>query len=212
MRLIIFGPPGAGKGTYGKKISERYGIPHIASGDLIREEIGKGTPLGRKFKEYVEKGLLGPDEDVIELVKERLSLPDCSKGFILDGFPRTLRQAETLELLCPPDLVLNLDVGEEILVKRLSSRRICSKCGAIYNLVSLPPKEPGKCDRCGGELYQREDDKPEVIRKRLEEYQKLTKPLLDFYARKGILKTITLHEEVGVEEGVARVMKVLEGR
>ncbi|MEM2618659.1 MAG: nucleoside monophosphate kinase, partial [Candidatus Hadarchaeales archaeon] len=102
--------------------------------------------------------------------------------------------------------------GEEILVKRLSSRRICSKCGAIYNLVSLPPKEPGKCDRCGGELYQREDDKPEVIRKRLEEYQKLTKPLLDFYARKGILKTITLHEEVGVEEGVARVMKVLEGR
>jgi adenylate kinase len=212
MRLVLFGPPGAGKGTYGKRLSERYGVPHIATGDLIREEIKKGTPLGRRLGEYVGKGLLGPEEEVIGLMRERLSQPDCAKGFILDGFPRTILQAETLEKLSPPELVLNLDVAEEVIVRRLSTRRICRKCGAIYNLVSMPPKKPGVCDRCGGELYQREDDRPEVIRRRLEEYARQTKPLLEFYARRGILRTVSFPEEVGVEEGVARVVRALEGK
>ena len=192
MRLVLFGPPGSGKGTYGERISARYGIPHIATGDLIREEIRRGTERGRRLAEYVEKGLLVPDEEVLAILKERLSLPDCSRGFVLDGFPRTMAQAEALDRLSPPELVLNLDVGEEVIVRRLSSRRICRTCGAIYNLISAPPRRPGVCDRCGGELYQREDDKPEVIRRRLEEYARLTRPVLEFYARKGILRTISL--------------------
>jgi len=212
MRLVLFGPPGSGKGTYGERISARYGIPHIATGDLIREEIRRGTERGRRLAGYVEKGLLVPDEEVLAILRERLSLPDCSRGFVLDGFPRTMAQAEALDRLSPPELVLNLDVGEEVIVRRLSSRRICRTCGAIYNLISAPPRRPGVCDRCGGELYQREDDKPEVIRRRLEEYARLTRPVLEFYARKGILRTISLTEEVGVEEGTARVMRVLEGK
>ncbi len=212
MRLVLFGPPGSGKGTYGERISARYGIPHIATGDLIREEIRRGTERGRRLAGYVGKGLLVPDEEVLAILRERLSLPDCSRGFVLDGFPRTMAQAEALDRLSPPELVLNLDVGEEVIVRRLSSRRICRTCGAIYNLISAPPRRPGVCDRCGGELYQREDDKPEVIRRRLEEYARLTRPVLEFYARKGILRTISLTEEVGVEEGTARVMRVLEGK
>jgi adenylate kinase len=211
MRLVLFGPPGAGKGTYGERISRKYGIPHIATGDLIREEMRRGTERGRRLAEYVGKGKLVPDAEVLGMLGERLSLPDCSKGFVLDGFPRTVAQAEALERLRPPELVLNLDVKEEVIVKRLSSRRICRKCGAIYNLVSLPPKREGICDRCGGELYQREDDRTEVIRRRLEEYAAQTRPVLEFYAKRGILRTVFLSEEVGVEEGVARVMATLEG-
>ncbi len=210
MKLVIFGPPGAGKGTYSEMISTRYGIPHIATGDIIREEIHKGTELGKRFKEYVGRGTLVPDEVVIEIVKKRISQPDCGRGFILDGFPRTIPQAEALDELTSVDSVINLQVSEEIIVKRLSTRRVCKRCGAIYNLVSLPPKKPGVCDKCEGELYQREDDKPEVIRRRLKEYEIQTKPLLEFYEKKSVVKTISLEKEERIEVVAEKIFKLIE--
>jgi len=192
MNLILLGAPGAGKGTQAKKIVEKYGIPHIATGDILREAVAKGTELGKKAKEYMDRGELVPDEIVIGIVKERLQEPDCEKGFLLDGFPRTLKQAEALDNMLKElgrkiDAVIYIDVPEEEVVKRIVNRRTCRKCGAVYHLIYAPPREPNKCDKCGGELYQRDDDKEETVRQRFKVYMENTAPLIDYYEKKGLL-------------------------
>ncbi|RJS83559.1 adenylate kinase [Candidatus Bathyarchaeota archaeon] len=190
MRIVMLGPPGAGKGTYASRLTEILGIPHISTGDMVREEIKKQTPLGKRIKEYSDRGILVPDEIIIKLLAERLKKQDCKDGFILDGFPRTINQAEALEKIAKIDLVINLEVPDEIIITRLSNRLICGKCGAIYNLLTLKPKKEGICDKCGGKLYQRKDDRPEVIRERLKVYRKQTEPLIEYYTKRGLLRNV----------------------
>jgi adenylate kinase len=203
--IIFFGPPGAGKGTHAK-------IPHISTGDIFRDAIKNETILGNKVKDYVNSGKLVPDELVWEIVKERLKENDCSQGFILDGYPRTVLQAEFLKKFLEEKKaypkVIYLKVSDELVIKRLSSRRVCKNCGAIYNLISMPPKEDNKCDICGGELYQRTDDTPEVIKQRLNTYYKESKPLLDYYKKEGILYEIDGEDEK--EEVTKKILKVIE--
>jgi adenylate kinase len=210
MRLVFIGPPGVGKGTYAAAVSQRFGIPHISTGDMIREEIKRGSELGRKLKEYVDRGLLVPDEIVTEMVRERLSREDCKRGFILDGYPRTLKQAEELDRITAIDLVLNFVAPDEVIIDRISGRRICRVCGAIYHVKYMPPKVPGVCDRCGGPLYQREDDKPEVVARRLEVYRQQFAPIIEYYRRRGILVDVDASEQAEVV--VPRVLKLLESR
>lgn len=195
MRLVFLGAPGAGKGTQAKRLVEKYGIPQISTGDLLRAAVAAGTPLGKEAKAYMDRGELVPDSVVLGMVKERLSKDDCKKGFILDGFPRNVAQAEALdkmlaEMSMPLDLALNLDVPFDDLMKRLTGRRTCKSCGQMYNVYYSPSKVEGKCDKCGGELFQRDDDKEETIRKRLEVYKAQTEPLIDYYTKKGILKSV----------------------
>lgn len=195
MILVLMGPPGSGKGTQGSRISEVYGIPRISTGDTLREMAAAGTPLGLEAREYSSKGLLVPDEIVVGLIKERIGAEDCRDGFILDGFPRTVPQAEALDAMLEAvgrklDLVLNFDVAEEELVRRLSGRRVCSKCGATYHIISMPPRVDGVCDACGGPLVQRADDAPEAVRKRLAEYAQKTAPVLAYYESKGNLMQV----------------------
>jgi len=209
LRLVIFGPPGAGKGTQAKMLSERLGIPHIATGDMFREAVKAGTELGRLAKQYMDRGELVPDNIVIGLVEERLRQPDCSKGFILDGFPRTVKQAEALDDVLAKlgiglDAVINLEVGEDEVIKRLSLRRTCKKCGAVYHLIFNPPREDERCDRCGGPLYQRDDDKEETVRNRLKVYRQQTKPLLDYYRQRGLLRDVD--GEKPIDEVFAEVL------
>lgn len=186
MRLILLGPPGAGKGTFAVKMSAEYGVPHISTGDLLRQAVKDETAAGLKAKAYMEKGDLVTDEIVIEMVKDRLALADCSKGFLLDGFPRNIKQADMLKI-CLADLstdidrVIYLDTKEDILVSRLTGRRTCRACGANYHIVNIPPKQDGICDKCGGELYQRADDNEKTILNRLEVYNKETASLIDYY-------------------------------
>jgi adenylate kinase len=187
MRIVILGPPGSGKGTYSSRLSARLGIPHISTGDIFREEIKSGSELGRRISEYVSNGRLVPDDTVNKVMEKRLSEEDCGRGFILDGYPRTIQQAEFLDRLSKIDVVINLNVPDEVIVRRLSSRLICKKCGAIYNKITLPPKVDGVCDKCGGELYQREDDKPEVVRERIKIYKKEVAPLLEHYRKAGVV-------------------------
>ncbi|MEN2994198.1 MAG: adenylate kinase [Thermodesulfovibrio sp.] len=196
MRLVFLGAPGAGKGTQAKRLVEKYGIPQISTGDLLRAAVAAETPLGKEAKAYMDRGELVPDSVVLEMVKERLSQEDCKKGFILDGFPRNVAQAEALdkmlsEMNMPLDLVLNLDVPFDDLMKRLTGRRTCKSCGQMYNIYYSPSKVEGKCDKCGGELFQRDDDKEETIRKRLEVYRAQTEPLIDYYSKKAILKSVS---------------------
>jgi len=208
VRLVFIGPPGIGKGTYAKAISQKFGIPHISTGDIFREEIAKGTELGRKVREYVEKGLLVPDEIVIEVVRQRLSQPDCAKGFILDGFPRTLRQAEVLDSeLGGIDLAILFYAPLEVIIERVSGRRICPKCGAIYHIKFMPPKNDEICDRCGTKLIQREDDKPEVVRRRYEVYLQTFEPVIRYYREKG--KLVEIFAGRRAEEVIADVERVL---
>jgi adenylate kinase len=196
MRLVFLGAPGAGKGTQAKKLVEKYGIPQISTGDLLRAAVAEGTALGKEAKSYMDRGELVPDQVVLGMVKERLSKDDCKKGFILDGFPRNVPQAEALdkmlaEMNIPLDLALNVDVPFEDLMKRLTGRRTCKSCGQMYNIYYSPSKVEGKCDKCGGELFQRDDDKEETIKKRLDVYKAQTEPLIDYYSKKGILKSVS---------------------
>lgn len=196
MNLILFGPPGAGKGTQAEKISAAFGLPHIATGDILREAVAKETPLGQEARRYMEKGELVPDEVVIGIVAERVAEPDCGDGFILDGFPRTIEQAEALERILDNmrwkiDLVLNIAVSDEELVRRLSRRRVCRGCGTVYHLDFNPPENGDVCDKCKGEVYQRTDDTEETIRRRLEVYREQSEPLIGYYENKGLLFTVT---------------------
>ncbi|XKH49632.1 adenylate kinase [Chryseomicrobium palamuruense] len=195
MNIVLMGLPGAGKGTQADKIVEKYEIPHISTGDMFRAAIKNQTALGLEAKSFMDQGALVPDEVTIGIVRERLSQPDCEKGFLLDGFPRTVPQAEALDATLADlnksvEHVINIQVEQEELIKRLTGRRICKECGTAYHLVFNPPQEEGKCDKDGGELYQRADDNPETVTNRLEVNMKQTQPLLDFYGDKGVLTNI----------------------
>lgn len=186
MKAIMLGAPGAGKGTYASRLKEKLGVETIATGDIFRELIKENSGLGKKVKSYVEKGLLVPDEVVIEVLKQRLSKIQKGKGFILDGFPRTMEQAKMLDTITKIDVILMLDVPDWIIIERLSTRRICKNCGTVYNIRYLKPKVEGVCDKCDGPLYQRSDDNEEVIKKRLQVYKEQTKPLIEFFKEKNI--------------------------
>lgn len=183
-RLIILGPPGAGKGTQARKLAEEFDLAYIGSGDVLREAIASDPELGKEVKDYLERGALVPDEIVIKIIERRLQKPDCKKGVVFDGFPRTLAQAEKLDEITEIDKVFNLKVSDQTVIERLSGRRICEKCAAIYHVKNIPPKQPGFCDRCDGKLYQREDDKEDVIKKRLRVYEERTEPLIKYYESK----------------------------
>lgn len=193
--LIFLGPPGAGKGTQARQVAECYGIPHLSTGDMFRDHVSRGTELGLRAKPIMERGELVPDEIVLGMVEERIAQPDCANGFIFDGFPRTLPQAEALDRILEArgfgkPLVLHVTASEELLLRRLTGRRTCKLCGAIYNIYDRPPKQPGRCDIDGGELVQRPDDREEVIRERLAAYDRQTRPLVDYYRRRSVLVTV----------------------
>jgi adenylate kinase len=212
MRLVLLGPPGAGKGTQAISIVQKYDIPHISTGDIFRKNIKEGTDLGKKAKDYMDKGLLVPDELVVDLVKSRLVEDDCKKGFLLDGFPRTVNQADELDKVLAEmdmnlDKVVNIDVDKEILVKRAIGRRMCRNCGAAYHIEFNPPKEEGVCSLCGGELYQRDDDTEETVSKRIAVYLDQTKPLADYYSKKGIL--VDIDGEQSIEKVFEDIVKSL---
>jgi len=195
MNLILLGPPGAGKGTQAQMIVEHYHIPQISTGDILRKTVKEGTPLGKKAKVFMDQGKLVPDEVVIGIIDERLREPDCNPGFILDGFPRTTSQAEALQPILSEmgksiDHVINIEVDTEELVGRLTGRRTCKNCGAMFHILFHPPRLEGRCDRCEGPLYQREDDKEETIRTRLDEYQRQTAPLIEYYKLKNLLRSV----------------------
>ena len=195
MKIIMLGAPGAGKGTQAKKIAEKYQIPHISTGDIFRANIKNGTELGKKAKTYMDQGLLVPDELVCDLVVDRVQQDDCKKGYILDGFPRTIPQAESLDAALSRlgeavDYAINVDVPDENIINRMGGRRACVGCGATYHVVNMPPKKEGICDHCGEKLVLREDDKPETVKKRLQVYHDQTKPLIEYYDKKGSLLTV----------------------
>lgn len=195
MKIIMLGAPGAGKGTQAKQIASKYEIPHISTGDIFRANIKNGTDLGKKAKEYMDQGLLVPDELTCDLVMDRIQQDDCKNGFVLDGFPRTIPQAEALDAALSKigesmDYAIDVDVPDENIVNRMSGRRACLNCGATYHLVAIPPKKEGICDSCGSELVLREDDKPETVQKRLDVYHDQTQPLIDYYKKQNILKTV----------------------
>lgn len=213
LNIILMGPPGAGKGTQAKKIIALYDIPHISTGDMFREAIKEGTPLGKIAASYINDGHLVPDDVTIGLVKERLSKDDCKNGYLLDGFPRTIPQAEALEKLTKEigrevSKVINIDTPFDILVERICSRRVCKVCGAPYNLLNVKPKVDGICDLCGGELIQRPDDNEEALKVRYDAYNKQTKPLLEFYDERKLL--ITLDGTIGRDNLIIEVKKILE--
>ncbi len=194
MNIILFGPPGAGKGTQAKKLVDFYGIPQISTGDILRANVREGTELGLAAKAYMDKGELVPDQVLIGIIKNRLKEQDCCKGFILDGYPRTVPQADALAVILkeigkPINVVLNLEVPDEVLVDRISKRLMC-KCGASYHTVSNPPKKDNICDLCGCEVFQRSDDREEAVQNRLNVYKKQTQPLIDYYAKQGLLVTL----------------------
>ncbi len=217
MRIVIFGPPGSGKGTYASRLAPRLGVPHISTGDILRDEVKSGSELGKSISSYVSSGKLVPDEVVNRVMEKRLSQEDCRKGFILDGYPRTLQQAYFLEGVSKIDFVINLNVPDEVIVRRLSSRLVCRKCGAIYNKITLPPKVDGVCDKCGGELYQRDDDKPEVVRERIRVYKNEAAPLLEHYRKAEVTVIDFFYEpdeaggDVSPDTVVDRIIKALKG-
>ncbi|KUO42439.1 MAG: adenylate kinase [Candidatus Hadarchaeum yellowstonense] len=191
MNLIILGAPGSGKGTQTTRLKAKLNIPAISTGDIFRKEIKEETELGKRIKKYLDSGQLVPDEIVIDVIKERIKQPDCKNGFILDGFPRTLEQAKALDKIVKIDACINLSVPKEIIVKRLSARRTCKNCGEIYNLLVLKPKVDGVCDKCGGPLFQRDDDRESVIEERFRVYERQTEPLLKYYESRVPVITVT---------------------
>jgi adenylate kinase len=204
MNIIFLGPPGIGKGTHAEIVSKRMGIPRISTGEIMRDEVKKGTDLGKEVKSCMDAGGLVPDELVIDIIKERIRKDDCRKGFILDGFPRTVTQADELKDIAKIDLVLNLTAPHRVIIERIAGRLTCRKCGAIYHVKNIRPKKKGVCNKCGGELYRREDQDKKTVEKRLELYEKRTKPLIEYYRKKGKLK------EVNVEGGKEEVSKRID--
>ncbi|MQL53822.1 adenylate kinase [Desulfofundulus thermobenzoicus] len=201
MKLLIMGPPGAGKGTQAEMLVKELQITHISTGDMFRAAIKEGTEMGKKAKEYMDKGELVPDAVVVGMVKDRLQKPDCEKGFLLDGFPRTLAQAEALDdtlktMDIALDAVINIAVPRDKLMARLTGRRVCRNCGASYHILFNPPEVEGKCNSCGGELYQRSDDNEEAVANRLDVYEAQTQPLIEYYQGKGLLKNINGDQEI----------------
>ncbi|MCJ7816914.1 MAG: adenylate kinase [Candidatus Aenigmarchaeota archaeon] len=200
MNIVFLGPPGSGKGTYASRIAPQLGIPHISTGDLLRDAVAKKTPIGKKAESYMKKGQLVPDEIIMQIVKERLGKKDAKPGFIFDGFPRTIEQADSLERIRRVELVINLRIPDFVIIQKILARRTCEKCGEIYNIahikfgkVNMPPvspKKPSICDKCGGKLVSRTDETEQVIKDRLDVYRKKTKPLIDYYARKKLLRNV----------------------
>ena len=214
MKIIMLGAPGAGKGTHAKKITEKFGIPAISTGDIFRENIKNGTELGKKAKEYMDAGNLVPDELVCDLVVDRLKQDDCKNGYILDGFPRTIPQAEALTAALAKnddaiDYALEIFIEDQDIIDRMSGRRVCKSCGATYHVVNIPPKTEGVCDECDGELIVRDDDAPETVKKRLDVYHEQTAPLIDYYKKQGILKVIDGSK--GLDTCFEEICGILEG-
>ena len=214
MKIIMLGAPGAGKGTHAKKITEKFGIPAISTGDIFRENIKNGTELGKKAKEYMDAGNLVPDERVCDLVVDRLKQDDCKNGYILDGFPRTIPQAEALTAALAKnddaiDYALEIFIEDQAIIDRMSGRRVCKSCGATYHVVNIPPKTEGVCDECDGELIVRDDDAPETVKKRLDVYHEQTAPLIDYYKKQGILKVIDGSK--GLDTCFEEICGILEG-
>ncbi len=213
MKIIVLGSPGVGKGTYTQELVKEYNLLHISTGDIFRKNIKEQTELGKKADEYISQGRLVPDEVTIGMVKERLSEEDCQSGFILDGFPRTIAQAEALQGITDIDLVIHFMADEEVIIERLGGRLTCRKCGRIFHKKNIPPKVEGVCDSCGGELYTRADDNPESIKERLRVYEQQTAPLIEFYKEKGLLREIMVNEDFGThgKEIMGKIMKVIGG-
>jgi adenylate kinase len=210
MKMMIIGPQGSGKGTYASRLSVIMKIPHVSTGQIFRDNIAAGTPLGKKVEDYIKSGKLVPDEITMNIVKERIGEPDCANGFIFDGFPRSKAQAEMFEKMSGLDVVIYLEVPEWLLLKRLSSRVTCSECGKIYNLLNVKPKKEGACDDCQGELTVRDDETPKAIKTRLQQYEENTKPLIDYYKKKGILKSVTCDKlETLPEEVVDKILDII---
>ncbi|MBQ6987189.1 MAG: adenylate kinase [Oscillibacter sp.] len=209
MKLILLGAPGAGKGTQAEILCDRLEIPTISTGNILRAAVKNGTPTGLKAKAFMDAGQLVPDEVIIGIISERLQEADCKNGYILDGVPRTIAQAEALEkagILF--DAVVSIEISDETIMNRMSGRRVCESCGASYHVVAVPPKQEGVCDRCGGKLVQRKDDAPETVKSRLDVYHQETEPLKDFYAKRNLLKTV--ENQSTVEATTAAILKVLE--
>ena len=209
MKIVLLGSPGVGKGTCTSMIKDKYHLVHVSTGDLFREAVAKGTDLGKKAKSFMDKGELVSDELTIEILKTRLKQKDA-KNFILDGFPRTISQAEALEKITKIDLVVNFYASEKVILQRLTNRVICRKCGAIFNLLKVKPKKPGICDKCQGELYQRADEKPNVIQDRLKIYFEKTRPLEDYYKKKGILREINADPDLNDPDFKEKVLDKIE--
>jgi adenylate kinase len=214
MNVLLMGPPGAGKGTQAERIVENFGLPHISTGDMFRKAMKDETALGLEAKSYVDKGLLVPDEVTIGIVRERLREADCQNGFLLDGFPRTVFQAQVLDGMLEEmgrklDHVINIEVNRELLLDRLTGRRICKNCGATYHVLFNPPSEEGRCDKCGGELYQRTDDTAEKVGTRLDAYTNSTLPLIEYYQSKGLLRCLNGEQEIS--EVQAELTELLRG-
>ena len=212
MKIIMLGAPGAGKGTQAKMIADKYQIPHISTGDIFRSNIKEGTELGKEAKTYMDKGLLVPDELTVKILLDRVAKDDCKNGYVLDGFPRTIPQAEVLDealakLNDKIDYAIDVDVPDENIIRRMSGRRACLACGATYHIEHIPPKTEGICDRCGKELVQRDDDKEETVKNRLNVYHEQTQPLIDLYTKKGILKTVD--GTVDMKDVFAAIVKIL---
>jgi len=215
LNILFMGPPGAGKGTQAERIVDGFRVPHISTGDAFRLAMSQGTPLGVQAKSFVDQGLLVPDEITNGIVKERLEKPDCDEGFLLDGFPRTLAQAEALDEMLASmgkkiDHVVNLKVDRDLLLGRLTGRRICKSCGATYHVMFNPPKSEGVCDKCSGELYQRSDDTEEKVGTRLDEYSNKTAPLLTYYSNKGLLREVDGQQDI--DAVTAEISSLLRGQ
>ena len=208
MNLIFLGAPGAGKGTLAAQLSKEYGIPQISTGDIFRAAVKEGSELGRKVQGIMEKGELVPDSLTVELVEERLAQADAQNGYILDGFPRTIAQADALASFQKIDMVINFNTSDEVVIRRLSGRRVCRSCGAIYHVENMPPKFKGRCDKCGGELYTRDDDTIESIKNRLRVYKDQTEPLIEYYRSKGLLRDID--SSTSPEESFSQIKNLLE--